>query len=108
MAVNATMRKAIKKQKGASITAELDVDENEIVPPPELIECLNDEPLAMGYYKSLTKSHQLYFTKWITQAKTEQTKTKRIAQTVNALAKGFDFGKMLREAKQDRDDLMGI
>jgi len=107
MAVNATMRKAIKKKKGASLTVELEVDENEIKPPPELIECLNDEPLAMEYYQSLTKSHRLYFTKWINEAKTEQTKTKRIARAVTALAKRFDFGKMVREIKQDRDNLIG-
>jgi len=106
MPVNAEMRKGIRKQKGAVVNVEIEVDTSEIKPPAELIECLNDEPAAMAYYKTLVKSHQLYFTKWINSAKTEQTKTKRIAQAVNALAKQFDFGKMLRSIKQDKDDLM--
>jgi len=106
MAVNATMRKGIKKRKGDTVTVNIAVDTNEIKPVAELMECLEDEPAALAFYKTLAKSHQLYFTKWINSAKTEPTKTKRIAQAVNALAKQFDYGQMMRSIKQDRDDLM--
>ena len=40
MALNAAMRKAIKKQKGATVQVQMMVDVNEIKPPDELIECL--------------------------------------------------------------------
>jgi len=101
MALNAAMRKAIKKQKGATVQVQMMVDTNEIKPPVELIECLEDEPQAMQYFNSLTKGHQNYFTNWIRSAKTDPTKAKRIAATVNALNKKWDFGQMLRAMKKN-------
>ena len=100
MALNASMRKAIKKQKGAAVQVQMMVDTNEIKPPDELIECLEDEPEALLYFNSLTKGHQNYFTNWIRSAKTDPTKAKRIAATLNALSKKWDFGQMLRAMKK--------
>ena len=79
MALNAAMRKGIRKQKGAIIKVKMAVDTNDIKPPEELIECLQDEPEAFKYFKSLPKGHQNYFTNWINSAKTDPTKAKRIA-----------------------------
>jgi hypothetical protein len=100
MALNATMRKAIKKQKGAAVQVQIMIDTNEIKPPGELLECLNDEPEAMQHFNSLTKGHQNYFTNWIKSAKTDPTKAKRIAATLNALNKKWDFGQMMRAMKK--------
>jgi hypothetical protein len=100
MALNATIRKVIKKRKGARLQVQMEVDKNEIKPPVALIECLSDEPAALAFYNSLSKSHQHYFTNWINSAKTEPTKTKRIAQSVTALSKGFHFAEMLRSLKK--------
>ncbi|MBO9681836.1 MAG: DUF1905 domain-containing protein [Flavisolibacter sp.] len=100
MALNAAMRKAIKKQKGAVVKVKMDVDTNEIKPPEELIECLHDEPQAFDYFNSLSKGHQNYFTNWINSAKTDPTKAKRIAATLNALNKKWDFGQMIRAMKK--------
>lgn len=100
--LNAEMRKGIKKQKGASVEVKMEVDTNEIKPPAELIECLQDEPEILAYFNSLTKGHQNYFTNWINSAKTEPTKAKRIAATINALEKHWDFGMMLRAMKKEK------
>ena len=102
MALNAAMRKAIKKTKGSAVQVKMEVDNNEIKPPAELIECLQDEPEALEYFNSLTKGHQNYFTNWIKSAKTDVTKAKRIAATINALTKGWDFGQMLRAMKKEK------
>jgi hypothetical protein len=99
MALNAAMRKGIRKQKGAIIKVKMAVDTNDIKPPEELIECLQDEPEAFKYFKSLPKGHQNYFTNWINSAKTDPTKAKRIAATLNALNKKWDFGQMMRAMK---------
>lgn len=108
MALNAAMRKGTGKRKGVKLNIKLEADDGfEIKAPAELMECMRDEPMALAYFNSLTKGHQGYFIKWINEAKTEQTRTKRIAQTVNALAKKFDFGLMLRELKKQRDELSG-
>ncbi|HZH95025.1 MAG TPA: YdeI/OmpD-associated family protein [Flavisolibacter sp.] len=104
MAVNAIMRKEIRKNVGATIKIELAIDNTEIKPPAALIECLKDEPAAWAQYQSIAPSHQLYFTRWIESAKTEGTKAKRIAQTVTALAAGKDYGAMLRSLKERRDE----
>ena len=105
--INATKRKGIHKKEGAMVAAKLEVDKKEIKPPPEFVVCLKDEPTAYEFYFSLAKSHQLYFTRWINEAKTEQTKTKRIAQAVNALAKKFDYGLMIRTIKKENGLLKG-
>jgi hypothetical protein len=105
MALNAAMRKAIKKQKGAIVQVKMEVDTNEIKPPQELIECLQDEPEALEYFNSLTKGHQNYFTNWINSAKTDPTKAKRIASTLNALSKKWDFGQMIRAMKKINNQL---
>jgi uncharacterized protein YdeI (YjbR/CyaY-like superfamily) len=65
--------------------------------------CLNDEPAAVQYFNSLSGSHRNYFSKWISDAKTESTKTKRIAMAVSALARGLGFPEMLREQKAKKD-----
>ena len=63
----------------------------------DFVVCLNDEPKAMKYFSSLPKSHQNYFSKWIESAKIVETKTKRIARAVNALAKGWDYVEMIKD-----------
>ena len=106
IAINAAMRKAIRKRKGATVKVKLEVDEKPYMPPAEFIECLHDEPKAVEFFYSLPKGHQNYFAKWIESAKTEPTKTKRIAQAVDALSKGYGFPEMIRAAKNKRDELL--
>lgn len=101
MALNATMRKGIGKQKGATIKVQLEVDKIPYQLNAALMECLEDEPAAMINFKSFPKSHQNYFSKWIESAKTAPTQAKRIAMTVNAMLKKMNFGQMLRAAKDD-------
>jgi hypothetical protein len=104
MPLNATIRKNIRKQKGAKLQAHIEVDENPVPPPPGFMDCLADEPKAMKQFNALTKSHQHYFIKWIDSAKTEPTTTKRIAQAVDALANALDFGMMIRMQQKKRKD----
>jgi hypothetical protein len=102
MPVNGHMRKALKKQHGAVIKVILESDTSDIIPPFDLLECLNDAPEAKAQYQALTKGHQNYFTRWISEAKTDNTRAKRIAQTISGLEKGMDFGEILRAAKEER------
>jgi uncharacterized protein YdeI (YjbR/CyaY-like superfamily) len=104
MPVNATMRKAIRKRKGDRVMVALEVDKAVIQLPKDLLECLADEPQALAFFKNMVKSHQNYFGKWVDSAKTDATRAKRIAQTVNAMAKSRTFSEMLRSLKQERED----
>jgi len=99
MALNAGMRKSIGKTKGALLIIEIAVDKKQYQLNAALIDCLADEPEALAYLKSLPTSHQNYFSKWIETAKTEPTKTKRIAMVVNALAKKWAYPQMLHAEK---------
>lgn len=102
MAINAGMRKGLIKRKGATVKAQLELDKSKILPPAELIACLQDEPEAYRYFQSLPQGHRNYFTKWIDAAKTEPTKVKRIALVVKTMVRKMDFGAMLREARDER------
>jgi hypothetical protein len=106
MPINATVRKNIKKRKGDSLKVQLEIDNKPVMPPAELIECLKDEPAALNHFYKLPKSHQNYFTRWIESAKTIQTRSKRIALSVNALATGRSFSEMFRKMKEERDLLV--
>jgi len=108
MAINAAMRKGIRKNKGATVKVELEThDKFEIKLPRELMECLEEEPTAMSFLKTLPKSHQSYFMKWVLSAKTDETRAKRMAQMITALAKKQGFPTMLHSLKQDRLDISG-
>ena len=101
MALNATVRKKIRKRKGDKLQVQLQEDTRPILPQPELIECLSDEPKALEYFNGLVTSHRTYFIKWIDAAKSDPTKTKRIAMVVTAMTKRQDFGEMLRSNKKN-------
>jgi len=99
MPVNAEMRRAIGKRKGAKITVQLEVDNTAFKINKDFLACMNDEPAAKEYFNSLPKSHQHYISKWIDSAKTDPTKTKRIAIAVSDLSRNIGFPEMLREQK---------
>ncbi len=96
MPINATMRKGLGKRHGAMVKINLSADNSEFVFNKDFLECLADEPAADAFLKTLTGSHQRYFSKWIDDAKTDPTKTKRIAMAVSALAKKWGYPEMIR------------
>lgn len=104
MPVNAAMRKAIGKRHGAMVKVQLMEDKSEFVFDKDFMECLTDEPVALEFFKTLPGSHQRYFSKWVESAKTEQTRAKRIAQSVNGLSKKQGYPEMLRALKKERDE----
>jgi len=101
--LNADIRKNIRKPIGETINVQLSVDDREVQICAELLECLDDEPAAKKYFGKLPPSHQKYYSKWIESAKTEATKAKRIAQAVNGMARGLNYGEMLRLQKEDNN-----
>ena len=94
--INAIMRKGIRKEEGAIVTLKLEEDTDELPHSEELMICLEDEPKALEAFLKMPKGYQNYYAKWIESAKSIETKTKRIAMTVNGLAMGMDYGEMIR------------
>ena len=99
MALNATMRKGIRKRHGSILKVQLQEDKQSFQFNKDFIECLEDEPGAKKFFQTLTGSHQRYFSKWIDSAKTEPTRVKRITMAVNALAKKWGYSEMLRASQ---------
>lgn len=102
MALKAEVRKGIHKRAGAMLQVRLEVDNDYRVEiPADLQECFDFEPETWKFFNSLAKSHRDYFIKWIESAKTGETRAKRIVNTVNAMLRKWDYGKMIREMRKD-------
>ncbi|HRE38619.1 MAG TPA: YdeI/OmpD-associated family protein [Chitinophagaceae bacterium] len=99
MPLNAAMRKATGKNAGAVLLVQLEADDSEFLFNEDFMDCLADDPVAREFFQSLPGSHQRYFSKWIDSAKTEPTRTKRIAMAINALAKKWGYGEMIRASQ---------
>ena len=102
LAINAAMRKATGKRFGATLKVQLELDDAPIIPPAELLECMEDEPEALKYFNALPQGHRNYFTKWIQSAKTDATKAKRIALVIKTMVRKMDFGAMLRAEREEK------
>lgn len=51
--------------------------------------CLQDEPTALKFFKSLSESEQKFYIQWIYSAKKDETKVDRLAKTIDRLLKGL-------------------
>lgn len=97
--VNGTMRRNLKKEAGQKVLLKLEEDFSEFEFSEDFLACLEDDPRAETFFKTLSGSHQRYFSKWIESAKTIETKTKRISQSLFGLANHMDYGVMIRHFK---------
>ncbi len=102
--INGTMRKETGKKHGDKLKVTLELDESKFIMNADFITCINDDPSASAFFKTLAPGHQRYFSKWIDSAKTTPTKTKRIVMAVNALSRKMGFPEMLREQKRNKLD----
>jgi len=99
LVLNAAIRKAVAKKTGALIHVKLEKDESSYIFNSDFIACLAEEPAAKLFFESLPGSHQRYFNNWIKEAKTDGTRVKRIALTINSLVKRMGFSEMIRASK---------
>lgn len=97
--LNAAIRKGIGKKEGHKVTLRFKHDSGELEMEPDLLICLDEDPVAKKVFMKLTPGHRNYFSKWIASAKTDVTKAKRIAMTLEAMIKGWDYSQMLRNKK---------
>jgi hypothetical protein len=102
MALKAEVRKGIHKNAGAVLQVRLEEDKDfKVEMPADLQECFDFEPEAFDFFNSLAKSHREYFIKWIDGAKTNETRAKRIVNTVNAMLRKWSYNVMIREMRKD-------
>ena len=86
--VKAEIRRKIKKQEGDTVHIILYPDTDLYQVPEDLALCLEDEPQAQRFFNTLSESEQKLYADWIYSAKKEDTRTERMATTINRLLKG--------------------
>ncbi len=74
-------------EKGVKVPKEVKA-KKELVVPEELEEALKNEPNALEVFKNFAYSHKKEYIEWITEAKREASKLKRIEQTITWLLEG--------------------
>ena len=102
MPINAAMRKGIGKKHGAMLKVQLTEDKKPYEINADFLECLRDEPKALKAFNAMPKSFQNYYSKWIESARTEPTRTKRIAHAVSTLAKNMNFSEMIHSMQKGK------
>lgn len=102
IAINATMRKGIKKHAGSTVMLTLEEDPAELEIPADLIEWLNAAPDAKNFFESIPKSHQRYWVNWLAGVKSETARQNRLERAITALSKGWGFSEMLRAEKANK------
>jgi hypothetical protein len=86
--IKTEIRKKIKKEAGDWIRLELYVDNAPQEIPEELLVCLQDDPALYKTFLSFSDAVQKNYIDWIFSAKTDSTKVKRIAATLDRVSKG--------------------
>jgi len=83
-----SIREKIGKQPGDPVTVALELDEAPrlVEIPTDFHRALKASPAAEGFFKELSYSHQREYVRWITGARREETRQRRIARAVEMLA----------------------
>jgi uncharacterized protein YdeI (YjbR/CyaY-like superfamily) len=79
--LNEAAVKVPQKRKPASASIDLEI-------PDYFMEALSKNPLAHAAFEEFSNSHKKEYLEWITEAKTEQTREKRMATTLLWLSEG--------------------
>lgn len=88
------IRKEIREQAGktfgdqVNITVELDTEVREIEIPEALEKELKKDPEAKALFDKLSYTHQKEYVSWIAEAKKDETRVRRVAQTIEMMKQG--------------------
>lgn len=88
------VRKEIREKLGKAIGDEIEVvleedtEQRAVTIPRDLQLAFASEPLAQANFGSLAYSHQKEYVQWIEEAKRDETRQKRIAETIARLKEG--------------------
>ena len=96
LTLNAALRKALHKKKGAMLKLSLEEDKKPLKVFRELTECLKDAPEAEKKFKALPFSHQMYYSNWIESGKSAETRSRRIMATILGMERNLTFAEVLK------------
>jgi hypothetical protein len=99
IAINGEMRKKLGKKEGATVSVKFELDLGAPLQSQELLDCLQEDKIALKQFNSLLLSHQNYHHRYVDSAKGAATKAGRILNVINAMHKKQNFGEMIRSLK---------
>jgi hypothetical protein len=90
LGLSKAVRAAAGVEIGATVEVTLTLDETprEIEVPPALAAALETDPTAKANYDKLAASHRKEYGRWISEAKKEETRDRRVAQALEMLREG--------------------
>lgn len=88
--ISKASRAALGVEIGDTVTAHVELDEapREVELPPELVEALAVDPETKAKFEALAFSHRKEFARWVGEAKREETKARRVAETIRMVHSG--------------------
>ena len=75
-------------EEGIKVEKKKPAAKKDLVVPKELIEALGDNKKAKATFENFSPSQKREYAEWIREAKTEETKTKRLETAVDWMAEG--------------------
>ena len=88
-AMIALIKQAMKlNEEGVKAPKKVPVEKKELVVPPDLKKALSMDKAAKEVFENFTYSHKKEYIEWIEEAKTDATREKRLATTLEWLAEG--------------------
>jgi hypothetical protein len=99
IAINGELRKKLGKKEGAMLSIKFELDKSEALQSRELMDCLNEDPIALKQFNSQPLSHRNYFHRYVYTAKGADTRAGRIVNIINTMYKKQNFGEMVRSLK---------
>ena len=90
MVVNRAVREGAGAKAGQPVTVEMDLDDEprDVALPDDLGAALDRDPKARASYDQLAYSHRKEYVDWITEAKREDTRRRRVEKAVAMLREG--------------------
>lgn len=90
LGLNRQVRQAAAVEAGDSVevTIELDTEPREVELPEALATALAADPVAAAAFDELAFTHRKEYTRWVAEAKREETRERRVAQTLERLREG--------------------
>lgn len=90
LGLNRQVREAAGVQAGEIVTLALrsDTEPREVEVPPALAEALAADPEAQTAFDKLAFTHRKEFTRWIAEAKRDETRDRRVGQAIEMIRSG--------------------
>ena len=88
--VRKDIRAAINKQVGDTVKVEItrDTEERVVDIPEDLLKAFKKSPKAEAFYNTLSFTNRKEYAVWISSAKKQETRDKRLAETIKKLLAG--------------------